>query len=120
MDKADYINNFGALFPCPNRPEIYDESIADGVTSVIHSKSQAIHRAHITDWDSFQAAERESRSFVIDSFDEACYSELCELVTFYAQVMTRQMIEHLQGICVGNHALTYWTSKKNESHAHRA
>ena len=42
---------------------------------------------------------------LIDIFDEAWYFELCEPVKFYARVMRRQMLEHLQGICVGNHAI---------------
>ena len=27
------------------------------------------------------------------------------MVTFYARVTTRKMIDHLEGICVGNHAI---------------
>ena len=73
MDKADYTNRFDAPFPRPNRPAIYDESIADGMTGVIHAKAKSIHCAHITDWDALKAAERESRSFIIDAFDEAWY-----------------------------------------------
>ena len=30
---------------------------------------------------------------------------MCEPVTFYARVTMRQMLEHLQGLCVGNHAI---------------
>ena len=105
MDKAYNTKQFGAPFPRPNFPAIYDESIADGVTGVIRAKDKAIHCACITDWDAFEADEGESQSFIIDAFDEAWYSELCDPVTFYARVMTRQMLEHLQGICVGNHAI---------------
>ena len=105
MDKADYTDSFGAPFPRPTHPEIYDESIADGAIGVIRAKAKAIHRAHITDWDAFEAAEREARSFIIDAFDEAWYSELCGPIKFYAQVTMRQMLEHLQGICVGNHEI---------------
>ena len=105
MDKADYTERLGALFPRPNRLAINNESIADGATGVIRAKAESIHRAHITDWEAFEMAEREARSFIIDAFDEACYYDLCDPVTFYARVMTSQMLEHLQGICVGNHAI---------------
>ena len=90
MDKADYTDCFGAPLPCPNRPEIYDESIADGSNGVIHTKAKAIHRSCITNWDTFEAADRETQSFIIDTFDEAWYSELFDPVTFYAQVTTFQ------------------------------
>ena len=43
MDKANYTKRFGATFPCPNGLAIYDESIADGVTSVICAKAEATH-----------------------------------------------------------------------------
>ena len=104
MDKADYTKIFGALFPHLNNPVIYDELIAKSSTGVIRAKAKSIHCARITDWDAFETAEREARSFIVDAFYEAWYYELCEPVTFYAWVMTRQMLEHLQGICVVNHA----------------
>ena len=105
MDKADYTKRFGAPFPRPNRLAIYDESIADGATGVIRSKEEAMHCARITNWDTFEAAEREAREFIIDAFDEAWYSELCKPVTFYVRVTMRQMLEHPQGICVVNHTI---------------
>ena len=105
MDKADYINRLGAPFPRPNRPAIYNESIADSVTGVIQAKAKSVHHACIIDWDAFKVAEGEARRFIINEFDEARYSELCKPVTFYAQVTTGHMLEHLQGICFGNHTI---------------
>ena len=58
MDKAGYTKRFGAPFPRPNRPVIYNELIADSMTGVIRAKDKAIHRARITDWDAFGATER--------------------------------------------------------------
>ena len=72
---------------------------------MICAKAEAIHCARVTDWDAFKAAEREAQSFIVDAFYEVWYSEMCEPVTFYARVTTRQMIDHLQGICVGNHEI---------------
>ena len=53
MDKDDCTYLFGAPFPCPKRPEIYDESIANSATGVIRAKAEAIHRSRITNWDVF-------------------------------------------------------------------
>ena len=53
MYKANYTERFGAPFPRPNRPAIYDESIANGATGVIRAKAKDIHRACITDWYAF-------------------------------------------------------------------
>ena len=105
MDKADYTNRFVAPFPHPNRLAIYDKLIADGTTGVICAKAKAIHCSCNTNWDAYKAVEREAQSFIINAFEKAWHSELCEPVTFYAWVTTRQMLEHLQGICVGNHAI---------------
>ena len=105
MNKANYTNRFDAPFPRPKRPAIYDESIENGATGVIHANSKAIHRGRITDWDAFEAAEREAKIFLIDEFDKAWYHNLCKTFTFNAQVKTRKMLEHLQGICVSNHAI---------------
>ena len=105
MENSNYTDRFSPPFPRTNRPEIYNESIADSVASVICAKAEAIHRAHITDWDAFEAVEREAQSFIINAFDESWYSELRDTVTFYARVTTRKIMEHLQGICVDNHAI---------------
>ena len=105
MDKADYTERFGAPLPRPNRPAIYDESTAEGANGVIRATAKAIHRARITDWDAFEAVEREAQIFIIDTFDEDWYYKLCKPVTFFTRVTTRQMLEHLQGICVGNYAI---------------
>ena len=56
MDKVNYTERFGALFPRPNRPAIYDKSITDGATGVIRAKSEAIHFACITNRDAVEAA----------------------------------------------------------------
>ena len=72
---------------------------------MISAKSEAIHCVGITYWDAFEASEIEAQRFIIDAFYEAWYSDLFDLVNFYERVTTRQMIEHLQGICVGNHAI---------------
>ena len=74
MEKANYTDRFGTPLPRPNCQAIYDESISDGATGVIRAKDKATHRAHITDWDAFEAAEREAQSFIINTFDEAWYS----------------------------------------------
>ena len=58
MDKANYIERFGALFLRPNRLAICYEMIANGATGVIRTKAEAINCARITDWDEFEAAER--------------------------------------------------------------
>ena len=105
MDKDDCTYLFGAPFPCPKRPEIYDESIANSATGVIRAKAEAIHRSRITNWDAFEAEDREAQIFLINAFDKAWYSELCGPVALNARVTTRQMLEHLQGIYVGNHAI---------------
>ena len=105
MDKADYTKRFGAPFPRPNRPAIYDESISDGATSVVHAKAEALHCSRITNWDAFEAAEKESQSSIIDIFDKACYSEMYKPVTFYSRVTKRKMVDHLHVICVGKHAI---------------
>ena len=60
MDKVDYSERFGAPLPCSKRPEIYGKSIADSATGVIRAKDKAIYWAHITDWDTYEAAESES------------------------------------------------------------
>ena len=53
MDKADYTDRFGALFQCLNRLAIYNGLITDSATGVIFAKAKSIHRARITDWDTF-------------------------------------------------------------------
>ena len=48
MDKANYTERFGAQLTRPKILAIYNISIADGTTGAIRAKTEAIHRAHIT------------------------------------------------------------------------
>ena len=48
MDKANYTERFGAQLTRPKILAIYNISIADGATGAIRAKTEAIHRAHIT------------------------------------------------------------------------
>ena len=48
MYKANYTERFGAQLTRPKILAIYNISIADGATGAIRAKTEAIHRAHIT------------------------------------------------------------------------
>ena len=84
MDKVESSARFVSLFPHATHPAIYDELIADGATSVIRTEAEDVHRAHITNFDAYEAAVREERRFLIDVIREAWYSKMCKPFTFHA------------------------------------
>ena len=63
---------------------------------VMQAQCTASDLARITNWDVFKPVERESRSFLIDAFEETWYFGLYKLVNFYSWARNWQMLDHLK------------------------
>ena len=64
MDKEDYKQSYRTKFPTLTKPSVYDEKILDNATNVDPSKSKAVHKANIADYQLFAAAKLETCDFI--------------------------------------------------------
>ena len=56
--KAAYMAEYTKEFPRPNKPWIYDTSIADNAPNGLRATKEAVHKAVRRDYSLFEAAER--------------------------------------------------------------
>ena len=104
MAEAPYIARFGEKFPRPKKVKAYGD-IDVKLVGVPRAKAEALHEAKISDFAIFDAAERETRNFLLDTFDDAWYSELKKPITFYAEVRAKSVLNALQSVCLGGHEI---------------
>ena len=107
LSDTAYASSFGAgdTFPEPVRLAIYDETIANDATAVVRAKAEAKHRAKRADKGLYDAAKRETRQLIISKVEDTWIRELKDETTFYTQVSPRELLTHLQEICLGRHAI---------------
>ena len=104
IDEDDYREHHGANFPTPSRPEIYDVDIPIDASNSVRVRCEAAHTAKKEDYRLFAAAERELRKFILSVVKDTWVRKLRDPDLFYTAVNPRDLLKHLQAICVGLHA----------------
>ena len=103
LSDADYTqrNSKGVVFPTYNRPPIYDTTIAKDASFGDRAQKEAIHKARIEDWKTFDCAQREVRNFIISAVEDTWIRELQDPITGYSHQAPRGILEHLWASCSG-------------------
>ncbi len=65
-----YKANHGAKFVHPARLALYDKTIADNATTVIHICGEAVHKSELDDYASYEAAEQGVAKFLLNVVNE--------------------------------------------------
>ena len=103
MNEDAYKTRYGANFPTPTRPAIYDVNIPINLTNAVQARREASHTARKEDYRLFAATERKSTKFIIAVVEDTWVRELRDPDLFYTAVMLRALQAHLQTLCVGLH-----------------
>ena len=104
MDEDAYRAGHGANFPTPSRPAIYDVNIPIDASNAVRFRREATHTSKKEDYQLFAAAERESSKFILAVVKDTWVRELRDPDIFYTAVKPRELLKHLQAMCVGLHA----------------
>ena len=104
MNEDAYKARYGAKFPTPARPAIYDVDIPIDVTNAVRDRREAAHTTRREDYRLFAAAERESTKFILAVVEDTWVRELRNPDLFYKAVKPQALLAHLQTLCVGLHA----------------
>ncbi len=64
-----------------------------------------MHKANLINAKTCKATERELCNFILDSYDETWYLELKHATKFYSAIKPKEILDHLQGECLGRHAV---------------
>ncbi len=97
----------------PIRLPLYDTSIKDDATTVVHVRVEAAHKARLDNYVSFEAAERGAAKFLREVVDEVWYNDLKDANTFYTKVTALEIISFLDANNGGLHAIDMISLRTN-------
>ena len=118
MDEDNYKRRYHAKLPMPTNTTVYDETITNNATTVVQAKTEAVHTAKIMDYLLFAAAERETCDFILTVVEDTWVCELQETATFYTAMAPHELLDHLQTLCGGLHALDMLALKNEMQNYH--
>ena len=74
--------------------------------SLDRRKKEAVHKAKIANWEIYDVAKSEANHFIVCVVADVWISPLSkDSPTFYAKRMTKEMLDQLQVVCTGHHAI---------------
>ena len=85
---------------------------------MVLDKAEAVHTAKIVDYLIFAATKRETCDFIPTVVEDTWVYELWESVMLYTAVATSKLIDHLQTLCGGLHALDVLALQNEIQHYH--
>ena len=106
-EDAVYATEYGESSPRPDRPGIYATDIdTTKDTSLDSQKKEADHKANIADREIYDGAESEANRFIVRVVADVWISPLSKSSpTFYAKRKTKELLDQLQVVCIGHHAI---------------
>ena len=118
MDDEDYEHPYRAKFHTPTKPAVYDETIPNNATNVAQSKAKDFHTAKIAVYPLFAAAERKTRDFILAVVVDTWVRKLRETITFYTAMSPLDLLNRLQTLFGGLHALYLLALQNEMQHCH--
>ena len=104
MDEDAYRARHGANFPMPSCPAIYDVDIPIDASNAVRVRREAAHTVKKEDYIIFASAEHKPSNFIFAVVEDTSVRELRDPNLFYTAVTPRDLLKHLQAMCVGLHA----------------
>ena len=105
MSDSAYKAQYTTTFPPPVHVSHYDSTIADDAEKGARAKAEFQHNVKRADYNMYVAACRETGKFILAVVEDAWVRELRDPDIFYAAVLPRNLLYHLQLLCGGLHAL---------------
>jgi hypothetical protein len=103
----------GNVFRRPARLPLYNGSITDNATTVVCIRAEAVHKARLNDYASFEAAERGAAKFLREVVDKVWYNILKDADTFYTKVTALEIISFLDANSGGLQAINMISLRTN-------
>ena len=104
MDEDAHKAYHGSNFPTPSRPAIYNGNIPTDASNSVRVRCKASQTTKKEDYRLFAAAEHDSKKFILAVVEDMWVRELCDPDIFYTSVNPRDLLKHLQAMCVGLYA----------------
>ena len=92
-------------FHSPTRQAVCDLTISYNYKPVIVRKEEITWKARVNNYKMFATAKLKAHALILHAVDETWILDLKDKETLLTQVTTRQLLDHLQSICGGLHAI---------------
>ena len=97
---------------------MYDLMITDDDKPAVVRKKDITWKARVNDYKLFAKAKLEARALILHEVDETWVLKLKYKETLFTQVTPRQLLDHLQSICGGLHAIDVLTLQNEMQEYH--
>jgi hypothetical protein len=105
-DADRYLHYYGLAFVCPaTRPAVYGPDIAEGASRVERTRAEASWATRIQDYEAYEAADAGVKAFIKAVVEDTWIRDLHDPETFYSNVTSLALLNHLRGRSDGLHAL---------------
>ena len=118
MSDAAYTARYTTTFPPLNRVSHYDSNIADDAEKGARAKAESKHNVKKADYNMYVSACREAGKFILAVVEDTWVRELCDPDIFYALILPRDLLDHLQLSCGSLHALDVLALQNNMQRFH--
>ncbi len=92
-------------FVRPSCLPLYDATIDNNATTVVHVRAKAAHKSCLADYAAYEAAKRRVEKFLCNVIDEVWYKDLKDAKTFYTKVTALEIMALLDTNSRGLHAM---------------
>ena len=106
-------------FHSPTRPAVYDSPISDDDKTAVVRKKEITWKARVNNYKLFAKKKLEERALILHTVDETWVLELKYEETLFTQVTPRQLLDHLQSICSGLHAIEFLALQNEMQEYHK-
>ena len=79
--------------------------ISEDHKSAVVQKKEITWKSHVNDYKLFAKAKLKARALILHAVNKTWVLELKDEETLFTQVTLRQLLDHLQSICGGLHAI---------------
>ena len=118
MSDAAYTAGYTSIFSPPGHVSHYDSTIADDAEKGACAKAESQHNVKKADYNMYVAACQETSKFILAVVEDTWVRELRDPNIFYAAVLPRDLLNHLQLLCGGLHALDVLALQNNMQRFH--
>ena len=96
QDPKTYTADYTTAFLYPRKHAIYDVPVRDGEKAQMHARKEAIHKARICDFTTYEAVECKMGKFILSVIEDTWVHKLRRDKNYYTLVTAGQLLDHLQ------------------------
>ena len=115
--KATHQGNLA--FHSPTRPAVYNSTISEDEKPSVVRKKEATWNACVNNYKLFDKATLEACALILHAVDKMWFLELKDEETLFTHVTQGQLMDHLQSICGGMHAIDVLTLQNEMQYYHK-